>query len=221
MTVSSLLATTGRKRMAEESVRGFLETTEDHDTEVVAAVDNDPDTAEVLEGLGCLVDYSEKYRGASKAWNAALSHAKGNLLVLAADDLEWGPGWLSAALMKMDEFPGGWGLVGFNDGHWGDDLSTHYLMARRFVVEVLGGVVAWDGYKHSFNDREANARALMAGRYAWCKDAHVFHRHWIFGDRHQDETDSRLLGDHAESQLLYQARLAAGFPNDFPPAITK
>jgi hypothetical protein len=59
-------------------------------------------------------------------------------------------------------------------------------MSRRFVVEVLGGVIAWDCYRHSFNDREANARAIAAGRYAWCEDARVYHRHWIFGDRPQD-----------------------------------
>jgi hypothetical protein len=93
-------------------------------------------------------------------------------------------------------------------------------MSRRFIVEVLGGVVAWDGYRHSFNDREANARAVAAGRYAWCENARVYHRHWLFGDRPQDETDTRLLGEHPESERVFLERQAAGFPNTYEAVIT-
>jgi glycosyltransferase involved in cell wall biosynthesis len=88
------------------------------------------------------------------------------------------------------------------------------------LVEHLGGVIAWDCYRHSFNDREANERAKRAGRYAWCQDAHVLHRHWIFGDRPQDATDARLLGEHPESQRRFDERLSAGFPDDQEPVIT-
>jgi hypothetical protein len=87
-------------------------------------------------------------------------------------------------------------------------------MSRRFIVEHFGGVIAWDCYRHSFNDREANERARRAGRYAWCEDAHVLHRHWIFGDRPQDATDARLLGEHPESQRRFDERQAAGFPDE-------
>jgi glycosyltransferase involved in cell wall biosynthesis len=219
MIVSILLATMGRPEKAEAFVHGVKATTEGHDVEIVAAIDGPDEHADRLRALGCVVDHSPELRGSSAAWNAALKHATGDLLVLAADDLEWQPGWLDAALAKLAEFPDGWGLVGFNDGHWGPELSTHYLMSRRFVVEVLGGVVAWDCYRHSFNDREANARAQAAGRYAWCEDARVYHRHWIFGDRPQDQTDTRLLGEHGESQRVFDQRAAAGFPNDYEPVV--
>jgi hypothetical protein len=112
----------------------------------------------------------------------------------------------------LSAFPDGWGFVGFNDGHWGEELSTHYLMSRRFIVEHFGGVIAWDCYRHSFNDREANERARRAGRYAWCEDAHVLHRHWIFGDRPQDATDARLLGEHRSRS----AASTNGRPQDSP-----
>ena len=69
--------------------------------------------------------------------------AKGDPIVLAADDLEFEPGWLDAALETLAQFEDGWGLVGFNDGHWGPELSTHYLMSRRFIVEF--SVVSWLG----------------------------------------------------------------------------
>ncbi len=219
--ISILLATTGRADMAERCVRSVKDTTKAYDVEVVAAIDHDPDALWRLHELGCVVDYDPEYRGCSQAWNDALSLSKGDPVVLAADDLVFEDGWLDAALQKLDEFEDGWGLVGFNDGHWNGDLSTHYLMSRRLVVEVFGGVVAWEHYRHSFNDVEACERAKRAGRYAWCEDAYVRHEHWLFGDRAQDHTDFRSLPDHPASQRVFLERQAAGFPNDFQPAITE
>jgi GT2 family glycosyltransferase len=220
MTVSILLATTGRPDMVEHFTRSLIDTTQDHQIELVVAVDADEETvrrvATVVNDthVELVVDYSDEYRGSSRAWNDALASSSGEMVVLAADDLEFQAGWLDAALETMAQHPDGWGFVGFNDGHWRDELSTHYLMSRRFVREVLGGVVAWEAYRHSFNDREANARARIAGRYAWCENARVLHRHWIFGDRPQDETDTRLLALHGESQRAYDEREAAGFPDE-------
>lgn len=204
--------------MAADTIRSVAETTVGHDVEVVVAAD--VERVEVPE-LGCRVvmDHSPGLRGASRAWNDALRRAQGDPLVLAADDLEFQPGWLDAALETLSRFPGGWGFVGLNDGHWGADLSTHYLMSRRLIVEVFGGVVAWECYLHSFQDREANARAHAAGRYAWCEEARVVHRHWLWGDRQQDETDARNLGGHTQSEIAFHTRAAAGFPNDFEPII--
>ena len=218
--ISILLATTGRPDAVEAFVRSLRATTEGHDIELVVAVDADPATADLIAsllpdvGFRTVHDSRDEYRGCSRAWNDALHASNGDPVVLAADDLEFQPGWLDAALERLQEFPGGWGFVGFNDGHWGEELSTHYLMSRRFVDGVLGGVIAWEAYRHSFNDREANARARQAGRYAWCETARVFHRHWLFGDRSQDATDTRLLGQLPESQQAFEQRQAAGWPSE-------
>jgi glycosyltransferase involved in cell wall biosynthesis len=210
--VSVLFPTTGRPDAAEACLRQLRETAPD--VEIIAAIDADPETEARLQVLADRITYSDEYRGCSRAWNDALALATGDPIVFAADDLEWHPGWLQAALKRLAEFPGGWGLVGFNDGHWNESLSTHYIMSRRFIVEVLGGVVAWDFYRHSFNDLEVNERAKRAGRYAWCQEAHVKHLHWTFGDRPKDDTDTRLLDEHGESERIYHEREAAGFPND-------
>lgn len=223
--VSILLATTGRSEAVAAFIESLRATTTGHSVELAVAVDADPETRKVIASalpdirFRVVLDYSDEYRGSSAAWNAALAASTGDPVVLAADDLKWREGWLDAALKRLAEFPDGWGLVGFNDGHWGAELSTHYLMSRRLIVEEFGGVVAWEDYRHSFNDREANARAQRAGRYAWCENAHVDHKHWIFGDRAQDSTDTRLLGLHSESQQAYDRREAAGFPNDYEPSI--
>lgn len=191
------------------------------DVEIIAAVDADPDTALRIAPLVDRLLVCTEYRGCSRAWNDCLAEATGDPIIFAADDLIWGEGWLEAALAKLEEFEDGWGLVGFNDGHWnGEELSTHYLMSRRFIVEVLGGVVAWDFYRHSFNDLEVNERAKLAGRHKWAEDAQVLHEHWTYGDRPQDATDTRTLDDHGAAQEMYQRRRAAGFPSDYEPVIT-
>jgi hypothetical protein len=212
--ISVLLASTGRPVMAERCVCEILATTEGHDVQIIAAIDACPETRERLEPLVDWLSYSDDYRGSSRAWNDCLAAADGDPVVLAADDLHWEPGWLDAALATLAEFADEWGLVGFNDGHWNADLSTHYLMSRRFIVEVLGGVVAWEFYEHSHIDAEACERAKVAGRYAWCETAHVLHQHWLFGDRSQDDTDRRRLAAHAASERRFYERQAAGFPND-------
>lgn len=218
--ISVLLPTTGRPDMAQRCIRDLRATTCGHKLEIVCAVDADPESRQRLEPNVDQLLYSEAYRGCSRAWNDCLAVATGDPIVFAADDLLWEPGWLDAALAKLAEFPDGWGLVGFNDGHWDETLSTHYLMSRRFVVEVLGGVVAWDFYRHSFNDAEVNERARLAGRYAWCETARVGHQHWLFGGRPRDATDERTLGDHAESEQIFNQRRAAGFPTDYEAVIT-
>lgn len=218
--ISVLFPTTGRSARALACVKQLRETTADHDVEIVAAIDNDEASATVLEPLVDILDVRDEYRGCSQAWNDALALATGDPIVFAADDLVWHPGWLDAALERLAEFPGGWGLVGLNDGHLdGRELSTHYLMSRRFIVEVLGGVVAWEFYRHSFNDLEVNERAKRADRFLWAEDARVTHQHWTFGDRDRDATDTLTLAEHAASQRIYEMRERAGFPTDYPPVI--
>lgn len=212
--ISVLLPTTGRPDRAELCVRALRETTTGHEVEIIAAVDADETSRDRLRPLADRLLYNDEFRGCSKAWNDCLAVSTGDPVVFAADDLIWQPGWLDSALEHLAEFPDGWGLVGFNDGHWGPELSTHYLMSRRFIVQVLGGVVAWDFYPHSFNDAEVCERARAAGRYAWCERAKVYHEHWLFGDRAQDETDRRKLGEHAAAQQVFEQRKAQGFPND-------
>lgn len=215
--VSILFPTTGRPQRAEACLKRLRETAPD--VEVVAAVDADPDTCQRIGPYVNTLIYSPTYRGCSQAWNDCLREATGDPVVFAADDLQWGDGWLEAALTRLWEFPDRWGMVGFNDGHWDQELSTHYLMSRRFIVEVLGGVIAWPQYKHSFNDLETTERAKAADRYAWCEDARVYHEHWLFGDRVKDDTDRRRLPLHPEDERLYKERRAAGFPNDYEPVI--
>ena len=231
MRVAVLLPSTGRAERLGRCLRKLIVTSRPHHLEICVVVDNDMNSCDAVmdavargslppEDAGRVrlaLKHNVDYVGNSAAWNQALSmvSSEASYMVFAADDLIWHEGWLDEALRVMlTTFDERGGLVGFNDGHWdGNELSTHYIMSRWFVENVMGGKVAWEGYKHSFNDVEANGRAKKAGRFAWAPGAVVEHEHWTFGTREQDETDRRFLSGWAASQQLYADREAAGFPD--------
>jgi GT2 family glycosyltransferase len=215
--VSVLIPTTGRPELAQACVQGIRDTTQGLDVEIVLAVDHDDRSRELLEPLVEILDYSDDYRGCARAWNDALALCTGDLIVWTGDDVEWEPGWLTAAMDCEAEHPD-W-LIGLNDGITPPDRATHFLMSRRFIVDVLGGVVAWPEYLHSFHDLEICERARRAGRFVWCEQARLKHIHWLWGSRAQDDTDRRNLGGHPDSERQYALRAAAGFPNNYDPRI--
>jgi len=182
-------------------------------------VDADADTRERLAAIcgPVRVLYSDQYRGKSKAWNDGLAAADGAYIVSAADDVWFGDGWLDAALAAMATLPEGGGLVGFNDTH--TQKPTHWMATRWWIINGMGGVMAWEFYATSHNDLETHQRALQAGRYVWAKNAVARHDHFIFGTRRQDHTDRRWLSEWQASRATYERRKAAGFPNDYEAAI--
>ena len=76
--ISVLLATTGRPDMVETFVASLIETTGGYDIELVVAVDADSETIDRLAEIDrpkrfrVVVDWRDRLRGPSKAWNDAL-----------------------------------------------------------------------------------------------------------------------------------------------------
>jgi len=147
--VSVIFPTTGRKDRAVNCIKRLCETTQEHNIEIVCVVDADPQSRDALEKFmldyqwshpGQLIRqcvlYSGAYRGHVASWNSGLKECKGEYIVFAADDLWWGDRWLDIALATMRTFPDGWGLVGFNDTHYGEAIPcTHYIA----VHSLMGG----------------------------------------------------------------------------------
>ncbi len=227
--VSVIFPTTGRKDMALQALRSLLDTVKPYNVEIVAVIDADPESLTAItalleaEGARYIVDYNDTYRGGVGAFNAGLRAATGEYIVVAADDLTFMTGWLHEAMKVMVEAHRGDGLVGFNDLHHDGQtgISTHFLLSRDFIIDYLGGRVAWECYPTQYSDMEINIRARRAEKYAWAVRAVVRHDHWMFGTRPKDSTDERLTPQMEASQKAYQARLAAGFPDDYPPIITR
>lgn len=156
--------------------------------------------------------------GCSAAWNAALAaYPNADAYVLGSDDAVFLPGWLEAALTKLDEI-GRSGLVGLRSKKEGiQTLSAFYMMTRDFILKHHGGVAAIPHYTSWYVDAEACGRAQLAGCYT--KTSTVVVRHDWYGPD-GDET-YRLAQDRREAnKAIYEARRAAGFPDDFEPIIT-
>lgn len=230
--ITIILPTTGREKRATECLKGLFATIKHRDDwEIVSPIDADSRTREAFAQVAMdnhihdrlRIDYSATMRGSTAAWNRGLELAKGDYIVLAADDLIFGAGWLDEAMTVMrTAFDATGGLVAFNDEHWdGTKLGTHYLLSRPFIEQYLGGRIAWPCYTHSFHDMEANHRAKRVRRFAWAEKAHVRHEHWFWGDRQQDATDQRGLIGYESSKLAYESRQRLGFPDNYPPVIGK
>lgn len=114
------------------------------------------------------------------------------LLFLAADDLEFQPGWLPAAVAHMTahiEVVGVNDLIARRRHH-----ATHFLMTRAYAemptVDGQPGPLCAE-YDHSFCDDELIATAKHRGVYAYAGDSHVRHDHPMVGRADDDDTYRR------------------------------
>jgi hypothetical protein len=117
--------------------------------------------------------------GYAQKINQAVRATREPLLFLAADDLDFRPGWLPAARAHLDA---GAQVVGVNDlierrpgreGH-----ATHFLVTREYAesptIDGRPGPLC-ELYDHSFVDDELIGTATRRGVYAYAPDAHVAH----------------------------------------------
>ena len=113
------------------------------------------------------------------------------LLMLAADDLTFLPGWFDAAVAQLQA---GASVVGLNDllkRKRRPQHATHFLMTRDYAnLPCADGSPGplFQGYSHSCVDDELIATATHRGAYAYAVDAHVRHDHWMNGGAVDDET---------------------------------
>lgn len=136
------------------------------------------------------------------------------LVLLAADDLIFHPGWLEAVEKIADEYD--CGVIGTND--MANPLvkrglhSTHPVV-RRCYIDTHGGVVGepgtvyHQGYDHQFVDVELVQTAMQRGCYAHAHDAIVEHRHPIY-DRKvaSDATYKKGQAKGADDRRLFDSR---------------
>jgi hypothetical protein len=141
---------------------GALRSWSGHNVQLVKVADDRPTFAQKVNDV---------YRRTEAPW-----------LLLVGDDVEWRAGWLDALLACARETAAK--VIGTNDGglQARGEMSPHPLIDRRYV-DTLGaswdgpGVVAHEGYRHNYVDREILAVAQARGTYAFCREALVRHLH--------------------------------------------
>ena len=146
--------------------------------------------------------------------NHAYRSCDERLVFLAADDLEFQPGWDVEAVKVMDAT--GAGVVGTNDLSNGQVIaglhSTHSLVRRGYIDACGGvvgqpGVVLFDGYSHQQVDNELVQTAMARGCYAHAHDAVVQHVHPLY-DRtvQRDATYVKGQAKGFEDRRLFESR---------------
>jgi glycosyltransferase involved in cell wall biosynthesis len=145
--------------------------------------------------------------------NAAYQATTEPLLFLAADDLEFHPGWLSTALELLEP---GVEVIGTNDLGNPRVLeglhSTHTLVTRAYCDDPgatadQAGTVLHQGYRHLFVDDELVGVAQARGVYAHAADAVVEHMHPYFDKAETDSTYARGHRNVVADQALYDRRV--------------
>lgn len=136
------------------------------------------------------------------------------LVLLAADDLRFQPGWLEAVEKIADEYDVG--VIGTNDNAnpsvKAGRHSTHPVVRRCYIDQYGGSVgepgqVYHEGYDHQYVDNELVATAMARGCYAHAHDAGVHHLHPLY-DRtvRRDPTYDKGQAKGAEDRRLFESR---------------
>lgn len=162
----------------------------------------------------------ESFQGPAYAWNTGFAEVPDyDIYVMATDDLYYMYGWLEECMKYIDQY----GLVGFNGNSINDykvkykrivfntDWAEHYMMTREFIIKYNGGVFAVPYYDGWFVDMESCGRARNAGQFIKLQGANVKH----------DWHGAANGGHKAKLKPIFLDRQARGFPDDFPPIITK
>lgn len=131
------------------------------------------------------------------------------LICNLANDLLPGRDWLARALAEYRCcFGEGDGLIGFNDGIHGEELSPHFLISRG-LLDRLGG---WPiQYQHNYGDAELCARAQEMGMYGKAPWAVLYHDHPITGAM-GDQVYAEGASQNDRDAALFQQRRAQRWP---------
>jgi glycosyltransferase involved in cell wall biosynthesis len=106
LTVSTIIPTYNRSGLVARAVRSALRDVRLGDEIIVADDGSTDDTKTLVEAFGSPVRYLRlEHRGQSAALNAAVAHAKGDLVALLDSDDEWMPGKLAWQRTILEQFP--------------------------------------------------------------------------------------------------------------------
>lgn len=218
--VSILLPSRDRPEGLQRSIANIRETTEGLDVEIVIILD-EPDTishelvASLQPGLKVITMPPSYLHGhAHDKWQAAYEATTSEWVVQGTDDITFYPDWLSKALTMPDAWRSR-GIIGLWDEH-GNAVAKLVMVTREYVETVMRGHFGLRWYYHCFADNEWTCRAGGVSGIAWHDKIGYTHHHWAFGQGPHDSIAQLVHQHYGTDQLIWFARVKAGFPDDWP-----
>jgi hypothetical protein len=148
----------------------------------------------------------------AKKINWAYRRMTAPFFLMGATDLKFHPRWDTEALHVAETT--GAGVIGTNDlgnatvmrGHH----STHPLIRRSYADEYgtidEDGKILHEGYQHQWVDTELCETAKARGQWAFAKDSHVEHLHFMWGKSKRDATYDKALSTTTEDHRHFGQR---------------
>ena len=145
--------------------------------------------------------------------NHAFKRSDRRFVLLAADDLDFQPGWDVELLQMAEETK--LSVIGSNDcanpAVMRGDYSTHPLLRRSYVEERGGsldgpGVLCHEGYDHNFTDVEICKLAQRRNEWAFAQKARICHLHPSFTGEDRDSTYDKGFRHFARDRQRFQKR---------------
>lgn len=214
--ISVILPTCKRPESLRKMLDSLVATTNGYEVEIIALIDDDPESVWIASDYDCILSYSKQRRSVLSLWNKGLQMSRGDLIHPAMDDLIYHENWLKYGLESHREKLGGCGVVGFNDMAYDGNkqVATQFMFDRNYCKDYMGGVIAPPVYKYLWIDVEINERAKLANKFFWDSRAVVEHAHSAHGKRPYDAHDQWKdeSGLYASDGAIYRERKAQGFP---------
>lgn len=218
--IAAILPCRGRVEQTIANVRRLLDTAGAGVMwHLWCVVDNDPEAYRALGvfGTGEITRLTLDIDRKSGYWSAmelATDEADAPLICNLANDLLPGRDWLARGLAEYRCcFGQGDGLMGFNDGIHGPELSPHFLISRG-LLDRLGGWPTW--YQHNYGDAELCARAQELGMYGKAPWAVLYHDHPFIGGGENDSVYAEATQSNAQDAALFVQRRAQRWPHVSP-----
>lgn len=206
-----LIPTFGRAAKLPELVKQIKAATKVPHTVYFIIEKHDQDTINVCKRKKLTHIFNMYEPGYAGAINTAYEETSEQYLFAGGDDLEFMPGWDTAAFAALDK---GYLVAGTNDLLNKDVLAghhaTHYLVDRKYL-DTMGGCADFSypflyQYHHNYTDREFIETAQARGVFIMAMDSVVKHKHWEGDPKVWDKTYQKNERYVRRDRLMYESR---------------
>ncbi len=219
--VSIVIPSRGRPAKLARVIESIHQTTKGLDVEIIAVLDiPDARSHKLTEAMTDVhvVTMPSHYKigNSMRKWQSGYEIVSHEWVVLCSDDIVYDDGWLEAALNHDDPSVEVQGFVGLWDPRNGDMIASMFMATKTYIETYMDGHFGLPWYYAAWADNEWTCKAAMNGARTFCQKASFTHLNYALLGEEPDEVGRAAHSRHSLDQATFYARVAAGFPSDWP-----